>query len=233
MLRKRPAGERGHADHGWLDTHHTFSFARYHDPEHMGFRSLRVINDDVVAAGQGFPTHPHENMEIITVVLEGALEHRDSTGGGGVLRPGDVQHMTAGRGIRHSEFNPSDKEALRLLQIWIHPSEEDLEPAYRDKTFPEAERRGRLRLIASPRGRDESLPIHADVEMFASLLDDGDEVRHRLAQGRHAWVQVADGRVDVNGETLERGDGLAVSDEKELVLTGRNGGAELLLFDLA
>jgi len=233
MLTKRPANERGHANHGWLDTHHTFSFADYRDPEHMGFRSLRVINDDVVAAGAGFPTHAHADMEIITYVLEGALEHRDSTGSGSVLRPGDVQHMTAGRGIRHSEFNPSSDEPLRLLQIWIHPDRKGLEPAYQEKRFEDAEKRGKLRRIASREARDGALPIHQDVDLFASVLDKGQAVEHPLRPGRHAWVQVARGTVSVNGVDLADGDGLAVSDEEKLRIEGRGEGGELLLFDLS
>lgn len=233
MLTKRPASERGHANHGWLDTHHTFSFAQYYDPEHMGFRSLRVINDDIVAAGAGFPTHAHDDMEIITYVLEGALEHRDSTGTGSVLRAGDVQHMTAGSGIRHSEFNPSPEETLRLLQIWIHPDRKGLEPAYQERHFDEAGKQGKLRPIASGTSRDGALPIHQDVGLFASILAEGQRVEHRLAPGRHAWVQVATGTIRANGVELSRGDGLAVSGEEAVTIEGRGEGGEFLLFDLA
>lgn len=232
MITRRPARERGHADHGWLDTWHTFSFARYYDPQHMGFRTLRVINDDVVKAGAGFGTHPHDNMEIVTYVLDGALEHRDSMGTGSVLRPGDVQRMTAGTGVTHSEFNHSADEDLRLLQIWILPEKRGLEPGYEEANFDVADKRDRLRLVVSPDGRDGSLTIHQDVALYASVLDEGRTVTHALKPGRHAWVQVARGRIEVNGVTLEQGDGAAVSDETKLEIAGRKQ-AEFLLFDLA
>ena len=232
MITQRPAHERGHADHGWLDTWHTFSFARYYDPGHMGFRSLRVINDDIVAAGAGFGTHPHDNMEIITYVLEGALEHKDSLGTGSVLRPGDVQRMSAGTGVTHSEFNHSPDEPLRLLQIWILPAKRGIAPEYEEKTVAEADKRGRLRLIVSPDGRDGSLRIHQDVAVHASVLAAGETVVHAPAAGRHAWVQVAGGSLTLNGIELGQGDGAAVSDETrlEFAATGR---AEFLVFDLA
>jgi len=232
MIRKRPASERGHADHGWLDTHYSFSFADYHDPEHMGFRALRVLNEDTIEAGRGFPPHGHRDMEILTYVLEGALEHRDSTGNGSVLRPGDVQRMTAGRGIRHSERNPAPGESLHLLQIWILPSEPGLTPGYEEKHFPAGERRGRLRLLATPGGEDGSLDIHQDVRVSAGLLEPGESVVHPLAPGRHLWVQVARGDVLANGEALGRGDGAAVSEETSVTLSAQTS-AEILVFDLA
>ena len=232
MIRKRPARARGHANHGWLDTWHTFSFARYYDPEHMGFRDLRVINDDVVAPGAGFGTHPPDTMEIVTYVLEGALAHRDSLGTGSVLRPGDVQRMSAGTGVTHSEFNHSPDEPLRLLQIWILPAEQGIAPGYEEKHFAEDERRGRLRLIVSPDGRDGSLRIHQDVAVHASILEPGEVVAHELAAGRHAWVQVARGAVTLDGVQLAEGDGAAVSDTDRLTFAA-TARAEFLLFDLA
>ena len=231
MMRLRPADQRGHFDHGWLDTRHSFSFGAYHDPEHMGFRDLRVINDDLVQPGQGFGTHGHRDMEILTYVLDGALEHKDSTGGGSILRPGDVQRMTAGRGIRHSEFNPTDDEELRLLQIWILPEREGLEPGYEEKNFPRTQRQGRLKLIASPGGEDDSLRIHQDVRVYAGILGAGERAEHEPAPGRHAWLQVARGRLRVGDLELMDGDGLAVSEEDKLELEGLED-AEVLLFDL-
>jgi redox-sensitive bicupin YhaK (pirin superfamily) len=232
MITRRPAEARGHADFGWLKTWHTFSFGQYHDPAHMGFRSLRVINDDIVAPGEGFGMHGHRDMEIVTWVLDGALEHRDSLGTGSVLRPGDIQRMTAGRGIRHSEFNPSQDEPLRLLQIWILPEREGLEPGYEETHVPAAERRNRLRLIVDPAGRDGALRIHQDARIHAALLDAGETVSHALAPGRHAWVQVGDGDVTLDGVDLARGDGAAVSEQTSLEITARTP-AEVLLFDLA
>jgi len=232
MITRRPASERGHADFGWLDTWHTFSFGRYHDPAHMGFRSLRVINDDVVAPGQGFGMHGHRDMEIVTWVLEGALEHRDSLGSGSVLRPGDIQRMSAGRGIRHSEFNPSDADRLRPLQIWILPEREGLDPSYEETHVPAAERQGRLRVVVDPAGRDGALKIHQDVRVLTGQLNDGDDVVHELAPGRHAWVQVARGSVDLDGVALGEGDGAALSEEAAVRLRAR-GAAEVLVFDLA
>jgi redox-sensitive bicupin YhaK (pirin superfamily) len=233
MITRRPAEERGHFDHGWLDTYHTFSFAAYHDPAHMGFRDLRVINDDVVQPGRGFGTHGHQDMEIVTYVIEGALEHRDSTGTGSVLRPGDVQRMTAGRGIRHSEFNASREDRLRLLQIWILPAEPGLEPGYEERTFPAAERRNRLCALVTPDGADGTLRIHQDVSVHAALLDAGATTDRAPAPGRHGWVQVARGAVTVNGIDLAEGDGAAVSDETSLAFTAGPEGAEFLYFDLA
>jgi quercetin 2,3-dioxygenase len=225
----RPAGERGHFDHGWLNTFHTFSFADYHDPDHMGFRSLRVINEDRVAPGQGFGAHRHHDMEIVSYVLEGALAHRDSMGNSGVIRPGDVQRMSAGTGVQHSEFNGSESEPVHFLQIWILPRERGVAPGYEQKTFPTESKRGSVRLVGSPDGRDGSVTIRQDVFLYASVLD-GDAVRHGLAPGRHAWVQVARGEMDLNGNALAAGDGAAISDERELRIAGK--GSEFLLFDL-
>jgi redox-sensitive bicupin YhaK (pirin superfamily) len=234
MITVRTSDERGHFDHGWLDTRHTFSFASYYDPEQMGFRALRVINEDVVLGGQGFDTHGHRDMEILTYVLSGALAHRDSSGGGGEIRNGEVQRMSAGTGIRHSEFNASPSEPVHFLQIWLLPDRPGHRPSYEQKDFPAGERRGRLRLVASPDGAEGSTILHQDARVFATLLADGQAVEHRLAPGRHAWVQVARGAVEVNGTRLSQGDGAAVSDERLLGLTGRGAGeAELLVFDLA
>lgn len=231
MITLRPASERGHADHGWLDTRHTFSFADYHDPRHMGFRALRVINDDRVKPGHGFGTHPHRDMEIVSYVLDGALEHKDSMGTGSVIRPGDVQRMSAGTGVRHSEFNHSKSEGVRFLQIWILPERTGITPSYEQKTFPAEERKNRLRLVASRDGRDGSLTVHQDVALHAAVLDDGAAVTHALAPGRHAWVQVAKGSASLNGHELGEGSGAAVSGEPAITLTGR-GAAEILVFDL-
>ena len=230
MITVRKAEERGHFDHGWLDTRHTFSFADYHDPAHMGFRHLRVINEDRVAPGQGFPTHGHRDMEIISYVLDGALEHRDSLGTGSVIRPGEVQRMTAGTGVTHSESNPSRREPVHFLQIWILPARRGLTPGYEQKVLDE--KRGALRTIASPDGREGSVTIHQDVALYAALLDEGTEVVHTPAPGRHAWVQVARGAVTLNGQPLAAGDGAAISDEPSLRLAG-TAPSEVLLFDLA
>lgn len=232
MLRIRRAAERGHADRGWLDSYHTFSFGEYHDPDHMGFRSLRVINEDRVQPGQGFGTHPHRDMEIVSYVVEGALAHRDSTGTEELLRPGEVQRMTAGTGITHSEYNGSRVEPVHFLQIWILPERRGLEPGYEQKLFPDEEKRGRLRLLASPEGEDGSVTVHQDVRMFAALLQAGEKVEHALAPDRHAWVQVVRGSVTTNGVTLSAGDGAAVSEENRLELNGVED-AEVLLFDLS
>jgi redox-sensitive bicupin YhaK (pirin superfamily) len=232
MIKIRKSAERGHFDHGWLDTHFTFSFADYYDPEHVQFRTLRVLNDDRVAAGEGFPTHPHRDMEIVTYVLEGALEHRDSMGTGSVIRPGDVQYMSAGSGVTHSEFNASKTEPVHLLQIWMFPEKQGLKPVYDQKNFPEAERRGKLRLVASPDGREGSVKIRQDNELYATMLGVGDSVRHELKPERHAYVQVARGSVKLNGAQLGAGDGAAISAEKTVELNGAEN-AEILLFDLA
>jgi redox-sensitive bicupin YhaK (pirin superfamily) len=227
----RKSEERGRANFGWLDSRHTFSFGHYHDPKHMGFGPLRVINDDRVAPGGGFPTHPHSDMEIISYVLDGALEHKDSLGTGSVIRPGDVQRMSAGSGIRHSEFNASKSDPVHFLQIWIIPERKGIAPAYEQKAFPDAEKRGRLRLIGSRDGRDGSVTIHQDVDLYATLLGAGDAVEHAIAPGRGGWVQVARGSVSLNGETLREGDGVAVSSSGPLRLAGL-GEAEVLLFDM-
>jgi redox-sensitive bicupin YhaK (pirin superfamily) len=232
MIIVRKSADRGHFDHGWLDTRHTFSFADYQDPEHMGFRVLRVLNEDRVKPGQGFGRHGHRDMEIISYVLEGALAHEDSSGGGGVLRPGDVQRMSAGTGITHSEFNGSKTEPVHFLQIWILPGEKGIAPSYEQKLFPADERKGRLRLVASPDASDGSLAIHQDARVHAAIVGRGETVTHRLAKGRHAWVQVARGAVDVNGTPLEAGDGAAVSGEHEVKIGGRGAEAELLVLDL-
>jgi len=228
----RTSEARGAADLGWLDSKHSFSFGHYFDPKFMGFGPLRVINEDRIAPGTGFDTHGHRDMEIITYVLEGALAHKDSLGHGAELRPGEVQHMTAGTGIRHSEFNPSDSEGLWLLQIWILPEREGLTPGYEQKVFPPAEAEGRLQLLASRDGRQGALVIHRDVDLFALRLDGDRSVTHAMAPGRLAWVQVARGRVKVNGTALSAGDGLALERETTLDFT-EGEGAELLLFDMA
>jgi quercetin 2,3-dioxygenase len=234
MITVRKSESRGHFDHGWLDTRHTFSFGDYHDPEQMGFRALRVINEDRVKPGQGFGTHGHRDMEIISYVLSGALAHRDSTGGGGVLRPGEVQRMSAGTGVRHSEFNGSEGEPVHFLQIWIVPDRAGHAPSYEQRAYPEHERRGRLRLIASPDGAEGSTTLHQDARVFACLLGPGAGASHVMAPGRHAWVQVARGEVELNGTRLRAGDGAAVSEERALALTGAGSSdAELLVFDLA
>jgi len=231
MITIRRANERGHADHGWLHTYHTFSFSSYRDPQHVHFRSLRVMNEDVVAPGQGFGTHPHENMEIVTYVLSGALEHKDSMGNGEVLRPGEFQRMSAGTGITHSEFNPSPDEPVHLYQIWLFPERNGMEPSYEQKRFAEEERRNRLRLVASRDAPEGSLKIHQDARIYLSSLDEGKAASHTLAGGRHAWLQVLRGRVSLNGHELQTSDGAAVSDEGLLAIQA-DGPAEVMLFDL-
>ena len=230
MITPRRSGDRGHFDHGWLDTRHTFSFAGYHDPAHMGFRTLRVINEDRVAPGGGFPTHPHRDMEIVSYVLEGAIEHEDSMGHGSVIRPGDVQRMTAGTGVTHSEYNPSDTDPLHFLQIWIIPAERGLAPEYEQKTFP-TDVDGELRLVASGDGRDGSVRIHQDVDLYRARLPEGGEARHELRPGRHAWLQVVAGDLTTGEVRLEAGDGAAISDERALDLRAGSA-AHFLLFDL-
>jgi quercetin 2,3-dioxygenase len=232
MIQIRPADERGRTRTGWLDSRHTFSFGDYADPANMGFRALRVINEDWIAPGGGFGTHPHRDMEILTVVLEGALAHRDSTGGAGELRPGEVQQMSAGTGIRHSEYNASDREAVHLLQIWLLPERAGVQPSYDQRPFPAEGRRGRLQLLASRDGRDGALPIHQDAELYTTGLRPGETVTHALRPGRHAWVQVARGSVELNGQPLRSGDGAAVSEETSLALSAHEP-AEVLVFDLA
>ena len=233
MLIIRRANERGHADHGWLDSHHTFSFADYYDPEHMGFRALRVINDDRVAGGGGFGAHPHRNMEIVSYVLEGALAHKDSMGTGSVIRPGDVQRMSAGTGVTHSEFNDSKTEGVHFLQIWLLPKAQGMAPGYEQKTFSEAEKNGKLRVVASPDGRDGSVTIHADALLYAGLFRDGEAAELSIANGRHAWVHVARGTATVNGKVLGEGDGAAISEESVVRVEGKTSApAEVLVFDL-
>ena len=231
MITVRKAEERGSGHHGWLTTHHTFSFANYYDPKQMGFRDLRVINEDTVQPGQGFGTHHHDNMEIISIVMEGALAHRDSTGGDGVLRRGEVQRMSAGTGVVHSEFNGSDSEPVHFFQIWILPQKRGLQPGYEQKLIPLEERRGRLRLLVAPGGTDGALDIHQDVRLFSAILDQGQSVEHSLAPGRGAWIQVAKGSIDVNGKKLDRGDGAAIENEPTIAITA-NESSEFLLFDL-
>jgi redox-sensitive bicupin YhaK (pirin superfamily) len=232
MVTIRKAGERGRFDHGWLDTSHSFSFASYYDPRHMGFRSLRVINEDFVKPGYGFGTHGHADMEIITYVVEGALEHKDSLGTGSIIRPGDVQRMTAGTGVRHSEFNPSKEEPVHLLQIWILPERDGLEPSYEQRAFGDDLKRGRLQVVASRDGRDGSVTINQDASVYASILEPGDRVEHRLGDGRGAWIQIVRGGVLVNGHRVAAGDGVAVENDERITLEGEEP-AELLLFDLA
>ncbi len=233
MLTKRPSEERGHFDHGWLNTYHTFSFADYHDPAHMHFRTLRVINDDRVAAGQGFGMHPHRDMEIITYIMSGALEHRDSMGNGDVIRPGDVQRMSAGTGVFHSEANPSETEPVHLLQIWILPNRRGIAPSYEQKNFPVEQRLNALRLVASPDGNDGSVTINQDAKVYASLMDTGASVRHSFDAGRGGFLQVALGGIVVNGETLTAGDSIAIENEAEIAITNPSDErAEFLLFDL-
>jgi redox-sensitive bicupin YhaK (pirin superfamily) len=231
MIDVRHAKERGHANHGWLDTWHTFSFGSYYDADVMGFRVLRVINEDTVAPGQGFPLHGHRDMEIISYVLEGGLAHKDSLGTGSVIRPGDVQRMSAGTGVRHSEFNASPSAPVHFLQIWIEPARAGIAPGYEQKAFTEADKRGRLRLVASPDGAEDSLTIHQDARLYATVLAPGQAVAHPLARGRHAWVQVTRGTLTVGGEPLGQGDGAAISDEATVSLVGETD-AEALLFDL-
>jgi quercetin 2,3-dioxygenase len=232
MINVRHAKQRGTANFGWLDSRHTFSFGDYYDPKQMGFGPLRVINEDRVSPGQGFPTHGHRDMEIISYVLEGALEHKDSIGTGSVIRPGDVQVMSAGTGIRHSEFNHSKTEPVHFMQIWVVPDREGIAPRYEQKTFPDAEKRGRLRLVGSSDGRDSSVVIYQDVELFAAILNAGEQVTHALAAGRKGWLQVVRGTVALSGHILDTGDGVALEREPELTITGKSDGAEILVFDL-
>ena len=229
MISTRHRSERGHANHGWLDTYHTFSFDTYYDPRYMGFRSLRVINDDRVAAGRGFPTHPHRDMEIITYILDGALEHRDSMGTGSIIRPGEAQRMSAGTGVTHSEFNPSKTEPVHLLQIWILPEAQGIKPSYEQKEFDRDKMRGNWLLIASRDPWEGAVKIHQDVKLFVTVLDDDQTLEYQLEPGRYAWLQIAGGKLQVNGMPLEAGDGIAYSHERAVQLTGTG---EALLFDL-
>lgn len=233
MIKIRKSAERGQADHGWLLAKHSFSFGDYFDREHMGFRALRVINEDRVHPARGFGTHPHRDMEIVTYILEGALEHQDSMGNGSIIRPGDVQYMSAGSGVLHSEKNPSEKEGVHLLQIWLLPNEKNASPRYDQKNFSEAEKLGKLRVVASQDGRDGSVAVRQDVNLYASVLEADQKVELSLAPGRHAWVQVARGGIQLNGQKLEAGDGAAISDEKSLRFEAGSGKAEFLVFDLA
>lgn len=232
MLQLRRSSERGHFDFGWLDTRHTFSFSEYYDPRFMGFRSLRVINEDRVAPGQGFPTHPHQSMEIFTYVLDGALEHKDSMGNGSVIKPGDVQRMSAGRGITHSEYNASKGAPVHFLQIWILPKERGGEPGYEQRHFSIEEKAGRLRLVMSPDGREGSVRVQQDVEIYAARLEPGQGVEKALRPGRYGWLQIARGAAALNGQALYQGDGAAITEEATLQLEGLEKGTELLLFDL-
>lgn len=231
MITLRPGNERGHANHGWLDSYHTFSFANYYDPKHMGFRDLRVINEDWIQPSAGFGAHSHRDMEIITYVLEGALEHKDSLGTGAVIKPGDAQRMSAGTGITHSEFNHSATEAVHLLQIWILPDTDQIEPSYEQRNFPIDEKLGKLRLIAAKDGREGAVKIHQDVDLYTSVLRNGDRVIHNLQPNRYAWLQVASGEIQVNDLNLKAGDAIAVS-EVETLHISTNTDAEILLFDL-
>jgi redox-sensitive bicupin YhaK (pirin superfamily) len=232
MMVIRPAAERGHADHGWLDSHHTFSFADYYDPAQMGFRALRVINEDRVAGGGGFPTHAHRDMEIITYVLAGGLEHKDSLGTGSVIRPGDVQRMSAGNGVRHSEYNASRTDPAHFLQIWIMPDARGIPASYEQKNFSDQDRRGQLRLVASPDAGEGSVRLHADARLYAGLFSEGEQAELPLGEARHAWVHVARGRLRVNGRELAAGDGAALSKESVVQIEGLEE-AEVLVFDLA
>jgi quercetin 2,3-dioxygenase len=232
MIRIHKSDDRGHANLGWLDSRFSFSFAEYFDPEHVQFRTLRVMNDDHIAGGGGFPTHPHRDMEIVTYVLEGALAHKDSMGNGSVIRPGDVQYMSAGTGVAHSEFNASEKDPVHMYQIWMFPDKKNYEPRYDQKNFAESEKRGKLRLVVSADGREGSVKIRQNNELYATVLGKDESVKHELKPDRHAYVQVARGSVTLNGEKLETGDGAAISEEKSVQLTGVKD-AEVLLFDLA
>jgi redox-sensitive bicupin YhaK (pirin superfamily) len=232
MMELRPARDRGHADHGWLNSWHSFSFANYYDPKHVQFRALRVINDDTVEPGGGFGTHSHRDMEIVSYVLDGSLAHKDSMGKGSIIRPGNVQRMSAGTGVQHSEFNPSQTEKVHFLQIWFIPNAVGINPSYEEKYFGDAEKRGRLRLIASPDGTDGSVTIHSDAKMFAVLLDAGEQVEHPLAQDSYVYVHVARGDVALNDTPLQSGDGAMLAGGERVVLSqGRN--AEVLVFELA
>lgn len=232
MITLRKAEERGHANHGWLDSHHTFSFANYYDPSHMGFRKLRVINEDYIAGGGGFAPHSHRDMEIITYVLEGALEHQDSMGNRSVIRPGDVQRMSAGTGVTHSEYNHSKTDPVHLLQIWVIPAKAGIEPEYEQKLFTPEEKSGQLRLIASQDGRNGSITVHTDLNLYATVLTEGERVSRSIDRDRHLWVQVARGSVLVNGELLTQGDAVAVEAVPTLEIVGKEK-AEVLVFDLA
>jgi redox-sensitive bicupin YhaK (pirin superfamily) len=231
MIQIRKSSERGHQDHGWLNSFHSFSFADYYDPKHMGFRALRVINEDFIAKGVGFPTHPHRDMEIITYVLSGQLEHKDSMGTGSIINPGDVQKMSAGSGVRHSEFNHSKENPVHLLQIWIMPDKESVKPSYEQKHFPRAEKLNRLRLVASSDSRDGSVSIQQDAELSASILEKGKSLTYEMNKSRFVWIQVAHGAIEVNGKTLSQGDAAGISEETKLAITAKEE-SEFLLFNL-
>jgi redox-sensitive bicupin YhaK (pirin superfamily) len=232
MITIRKAEDRGHANHGWLNSYHTFSFANYYDPKHMGFRALRVINEDRVSSGAGFGTHGHSDMEIITYVLEGSLEHKDSIGTGSVIQPGEVQRMSAGKGIRHSEFNHSKTESVHFLQIWLLPDTKDLPPSYEQRNFSPAKNPGKLHLVAARNGREGAVTVHQDVDLYAAVLELGDRISHTLQPQRHGWIQVARGAITLNGLPLDKGDGAAISQETDVVIEATTD-AEILLFDLA
>lgn len=233
MITIRPAQDRGAVNFSWLDSRHTFSFGEYYDPNHMGFAKLRVINEDKVTPGQGFGTHGHRDMEIISYVLKGALEHKDSIGTGSVIRPGDVQRMSAGTGIQHSEYNASKTEPVHFLQIWILPEQKGIEPGYEQKTFTDVKRDSTLRLVGSRDGRDGSITIHQNVDLYAATLHEGKAASHTFANGRVAWLQVAGGAVQLNGQTLTAGDGAMIAQEAQITLQGTSDTAEVLLFDMA
>ena len=233
MLAVRKSTDRGHANHGWLDSKFSFSFANYHDSKFMGFRSLRVINEDVIQGGGGFGTHPHREMEIVTYVLDGAIAHQDSTNSGGVILPGDLQHMSAGTGIRHSEYNASKTTPAHMLQIWLLPMRAGVTPSYSQQSFPIAAEHNLLHLLASPEGRDNSIQWVTDADLYAARLDAGAKIEHALASGKHGWVQVARGSATVNGETLAQGDALALSEEPEVSIVAGGDGAEVLFFELS
>lgn len=232
MIQVRKSQDRGHFDHGWLKTYHTFSFSEYHDPRHTHFRHLRVINEDFVAPADGFDTHPHQDMEILTYILEGSLEHKDSMGNGGIIKPGDIQRMSAGTGVLHSEFNPSKNEAVHLLQIWIFPEKKGVAPGYEQKNFSVDSRKNTLKLVASRDGGDGAVTINQDAKLYASILDPGKQVQFENRADRGAWIQVARGELDVNGTTLNAGDGASVSGAEKISIQARKP-AEFLLFDLA
>lgn len=231
MIQVRKSKERGHANHGWLDSHHTFSFSNYYDPKYTGFRDLLVINEDRVSAGEGFGTHGHENMEIVSYVLDGELAHKDSMGTGSTLKYGDVQRMSAGTGVRHSEFNGSKEKPVHFLQIWITPKKDGIKPSYEEKKYSTEDKRNKLKLIVSPDGQDGSMKINQDAMIYASILDEGKDVSLKLAAGRYSWVQVARGSVELNGTVLHEGDGASISDEQKLELKAKKA-SEVLVFDL-
>ena len=233
MIQIRRSGERGHFNHGWLDTYHTFSFADYYDPAHTHFRTLRVINEDFVQPGEGFPTHSHRDMEIITYILQGALEHKDSMGNGSVIKPGDIQRMSAGTGVTHSEYNPSPSEPVHLLQIWVLPEAKNIPPGYEQTRFEEKDRKNTLRLIAAPRPEQGAVKIHQAAKLFSTILEPGKKVSYSFEDKRYGWAQIASGSVTMNGVSLNAGDGASISGEKSLEITGGPQGSEILLFDLA